>query len=308
MNIKSMKYLCQTSKQTLAKHIYTLLKEKYQKVDITDNYIIAEGTLPICVLAHLDTIFQSLPEEIFYDKQQEVLWSPQGAGFDDRAGVYLILQLINADFYPSIIFTDKEEIGGLGAKALIKDYPTCPFEDCRALIQLDRANRLDAVFYDCDNEDFKKYICSFGFEKTQGLFSDISIIAPVWEIAAVNLSVGYKDEHQYRERLYCKWTEETFYKLVQILRKSSNMESYQYIPCQKVRRTATDIFNTPSYEKGKCAICDSYFTEGRRLYDIDPRDPYEVCENCFRSYYAKTDPDTAEIVLYSKNNKNTCPF
>ena len=215
MNINLIKKLCQTEEGQLFNHLLMLLQENehYNPVEFNSNYIIAQGELPICVIAHLDTVFHELPHDFIYDPKRNILINPGGAGFDDRAGVYLILQLIASGLYPSIVFTRGEEIGGIGANDLIVNYPNCPFEDCRAIIQLDRAYRNDAVFYECDNKDFENYICRYGFKFEWGTFTDISIIAPRWEIAAVNLSVGYINEHTPIERLYCDWTDETLKKL-----------------------------------------------------------------------------------------------
>ena len=168
------------------------LKSKgYKKIISTNMYIIAEGELPVCLIAHIDTVFSKPPVTFYFDKEQNVLWSPDGLGTDDRAGIYAIINLIEAGYRPSLIFTDMEEKGGIGASSLIQKYPDCIFPDCRALIQLDRQGEKDCVFYDCDNDDFVSLIESYGFSEEWGTFTDISIIAPAWKIAAVNLSIGY---------------------------------------------------------------------------------------------------------------------
>ena len=103
-----------------------LRKHKY-RVKATKQYIIAEGELPVCLVAHLDTVEKKPPSDIFYDKEQGVMWSPQLLGADDRAGVYAIIQIIEAGYKPHVIFTTDEEIGALGAQKLIEDFPECPF-------------------------------------------------------------------------------------------------------------------------------------------------------------------------------------
>lgn len=55
------------------------------------------------------------------------MWSPQLLGSDDRAGVYAIIQIIEAGYKPHVIFTTDEEIGAVGAQKLIEDFPECPF-------------------------------------------------------------------------------------------------------------------------------------------------------------------------------------
>jgi hypothetical protein len=290
MNLNLIKTLCKTNEQTLYEHLIKLLQEiGYSTVIYSEDYIIAEheNALPVCLIAHLDTVFTQLPHEFFYDSEKEILWSPSGAGFDDRAGVYIILELLKEGYFPNIIFTRGEEVGGIGAHHLVADYPDCPFADCRAIIQLDRAYDNDAVFYECDNNDFEKYICDFGFEFNYGTFSDISIIAPAWKIAAVNLSVGYKCEHTPCERLYCKWTDATLDKVQKILDASSTMKSYTYIPWSKPNQNYTWGF---SFSDNICLLCGKQLKTGDRIIrEQNDIGDYGVCDECFKAYY---DPAT----------------
>lgn len=303
-----MKKLCQIPEDYLQTVLVKLLKNAgYNKVQyLKDKFIVAEGTLPICLIAHLDTVFMSLPAEFLYDYKQKILWSPYGSGFDDRAGVYGILQCIESDLRPHIIFTCGEEKGGIGAKEVTKFFPFCPFVDCRGLIELDRANHRDSVFYDCDNKDYENWINSFGFKTTWGSFSDISVIAPTWKIAAVNLSIGYMDEHSVAERLNCDWCDETIEKVKKILKESPNMLAYEYVPIKYNTKYWTKaygyegIYGSPqeeddedfySYEDidlnrmNRCLLCDRTLNEENRHIIPDEKYPYCVCEDCFNSYY-----------------------
>lgn len=272
MNIRLMKYLCQLSDKELKNILYNFLKKKYRNVECTDEYIIAEGTLPICLVAHLDTVFPTPVKEFYYDKKLQVLWSPQGLGADDRAGVYAILQILEDGYKPSVIFTMGEEKGGLGAKALAKRMPDCPFVGLKAIIELDRQGKDDCVFYECDNDDFTKYIESFGFNTEIGSYSDINFFAPIWGVAAVNLSVGYIDEHSYSERLIIKYLEDTIMKVEAILSQSIPMKTYAYVP-----------YN-PKIER--CVICGRKATENQRYEIIDLNGlSFRACEDCHNSYY-----------------------
>ena len=279
----------------------------YQKIQYTNNFIIAEGDLPICLVAHMDTVFVRFPFEFFYDPKKKVLWSDHGSGFDDRAGIYIILQCIESGFKPHIVFTQGEEKGGIGARSLIEFFSDCPFTDCRAIIELDRANENDSVFYDCDNSDFEKWINSFGFKTDSGTFSDISIIAPAWKIAAVNLSIGYMDEHTYSERLYCHWCDKTIEKVKKILKTSSNMLAYEYVPVEYYSKIwnqsygydpygfpteddEEDIFNDEyisSTRMNYCLLCNTHLNKDNTHIIPDTKYPYAVCNNCFNQYYDK---------------------
>ena len=238
MNLEAIKKLCDTDVNTLKKFLVKFLQKKgYSRIFNREDYIIAEGDIPICLVAHVDTVFSSyknfyfLPDEMrwFYDSNQDLLWKAYGAGFDDRAGLYALIEIVKAGYRPHIIFTDEEEIGGIGAQSIIADFKSPPFF-CSFLIQLDRRGGKDAVFYECDNENFTKYITSFDFEKMPGTFSDICFIAPAWKRAAVNLSIGFLDEHTESERLYCYLCDATIEKVKMILEDNkTNSKIYPFI-------------------------------------------------------------------------------
>ena len=200
--VNVLKKICSLTQPGLKVFMSQFLRKKYalDTVIETDDFICAKGDIPIALVAHMDTVFKKTPENIYYDADQNVMWSSQGLGADDRAGVFAIVSIINKGYRPHIILTTDEEIGGVGACALTEFEK--PFEDVRYLIQLDRRGSDDCVFYDCANPDFTKYIEQFGFSENWGSFSDISIICPEWGIAGVNLSIGYHNEHSEIETLH----------------------------------------------------------------------------------------------------------
>ena len=70
------------------------LKDKYDKnVIITKDYIIAIGDIPIALVAHMDTVFKTPVSDLYYDQRKGVLWSPEGLGADDRAGIFAIIKI-----------------------------------------------------------------------------------------------------------------------------------------------------------------------------------------------------------------------
>lgn len=251
MNREQMKILCEADTEELKKVLISILhKYKYENIVIrTDSYILAEGDIPVCLVAHIDTVFDTYRNYIFnedtewlYDQEKDVMWKPLGAGFDDRAGIYSILRILKSGLRPHIIITDREEVGGMGAKQLVEDIPQCPFSCCNFLLQLDRRGFNDAVFYQCDNKEFIDYIESFDFQKAYGTFSDISFIAPQWGIAAVNLSVGFMDEHTESERLYCNYCDNTIsiVKMILIDNQAEVTKPYIYVPKNISKMTKAD--------------------------------------------------------------------
>jgi hypothetical protein len=161
--------------------------------------------------------------------RKNVLWSPQGLGADDRAGVFAIIQVLKANLRPHIIFTTDEEVGGVGAMMLAEKK--CPFEDLRYMIELDRRGTNDCVFYQCDNEDFTKYVEQFGFIEAFGTFSDICELSPAWKVAGVNLSIGYQNEHSVSETLHVNAMLATIEKVKKMLQEPvDEIPFFNFVP------------------------------------------------------------------------------
>jgi hypothetical protein len=226
---RSIQQFFQIKQKGLVKIMANYLSSKYETVYATKDYVIAVGDIPVALVAHLDTVFTTPPHNIFYDREKNVMWSPDGLGADDRAGVYSIVQIIKQGYRPTVIFTTDEEKGALGAEALIKDYPEAPM-DLKYMIQLDRRGCDDCVFYDCNNPKFEEYVETFGFITAWGTFSDISVLCPQWGVAGVNLSIGYINEHSCSEILYIGHMLATINKVKKMLEDIDNAELFEYIP------------------------------------------------------------------------------
>lgn len=164
------------------------------------DFLYAEGNAPYMLVAHLDTVHTNLPSIICYSKDGDYMMSPQGIGGDDRCGVYIILELLaKLPFKPYVLFTMDEEIGGLGASAFVDYMISHDIPELKYIIEYDRKGGEDCVFYRCDNLDFVDFVEGFGFKEAYGTFTDISIIAPEFGVAAVNLSSGYYNPHTEHE-------------------------------------------------------------------------------------------------------------
>ena len=253
------------SKQDRTKRIVSkFLKKYYPNMIETKDYIFAEGAIPIALVAHMDTVFEDDigDKELFYDKEKNVMFSPQGAGFDDKAGVFAIIQIIRSGLRPHVIFTTDEECGAFGAEALAK--LSCPFSDLRYIIQLDRRGSDDCVFYDCSNVPFEDYIENFGFTWSYGSFTDISVLCPAWEVAGVNLSVGYRDEHTRGEVLFVGQFLNTVNKVKKML-TAEMPQKFEYIPnpYSKYSLFFDKWYGTNIGQDGviKCDNCKKYFLE-----------------------------------------------
>lgn len=220
-----------TSLQLLQHLKDTLINYGYS-VEQNELYLFCsiKSCLPVLLNAHVDTVHQHNPKTIYHDKHHQVLWSPEGLGADDRAGVIGILNLLHRGYRPLVLFTDGEESGGLGAYALLQHYPELTKHNkFKFIITLDRMGSNDAVYYNCANKRFKDYITQFGFKTATGSFSDISILCPEWNIAGVNLSIGYYNQHTLQEYLKLNELETTLRKVENIIQNLPS-ESFKYVP------------------------------------------------------------------------------
>lgn len=191
------------------------------------KYVYIEGDMDILLIAHLDTVF---PHGIYpyFDPEANVMFSGQGLGADDRAGVFAILKILEAGFRPSILFTYGEEQGCIGLDDFLDHHPM-PFKDFKFMIQLDRQGFDDSVYYDCDNKDFERYINSFGFKTAEGSFTDVMLLSSAWKISGVNLSIGYINEHTAAELFFIDDCMETIEKVIDILSDKENHVFYPFV-------------------------------------------------------------------------------
>ena len=282
--LKTFEQLASLTQNSLKKVLSSFLKRHYSKVIETKEYIYAEGEIPIALVAHMDTVFKKPPSEIFFDERHNVMFSPQGLGADDRAGVFAIIQIIRGGQKPHVIFTTDEEYGALGAMELSK--LDCPFTNLKYIIQLDRRGSDDCVFYDCDNEEFVEYIESFGFTWNYGSFTDISELCPSWKIAGVNLSVGYRDEHSETEVLFVGQLLATISKVKKMLNAAAEAPVFKYIP----------MANTP-YGK-------DWYTWNKNTYSWSDSNEVMKCHNC-KKYFMEEELFPA--VMLDKTTKFFCP-
>lgn len=249
------------SKDTMQMVINILQLKGYTNIIATDDYLLAEGDLPIGIVCHTDTVWDNNFKEIrtiYHDREQKVAWCCPTGGFDDKAGIAILILLLSQGFKPHIILCDKEERGALGAIKLTTDYPQCPF-DIKYIIELDRRGQNDCVFYIPAKEEFVNYIESFGFKQAEGTFSDVLIIESVWKIACVNLSCGYINEHTPHEVLHMDWLSQTLHKVEKMIADLPNAPYY------KSNVTAPIGGWTADTDLIKCNVCDDMVS----LRDID---------------------------------------
>lgn len=200
------------------------------------NFVLVEGEAPIMLVAHLDTVHSEPVRDICKSKGGVILMSPQGIGGDDRCGVYALVNAYElSKKKPWLLFTCDEEVGGIGANNFCMQYRAGKLpkglDALKLLIEIDRKGANDAVYYDCDNTEFEKYISGKGFVTAFGSFSDISVIAPELGVAAVNLSSGYYNPHTLHEYINRDELNSVLTRVVGIIADAvqDNFPKYSYV-------------------------------------------------------------------------------
>ena len=232
--IKKFAKLCYKTQDEMKAYLCGFLASNHYKVISEDGFIYAKGDLPYLVTAHMDTVHkkQCNMYTIHNFKGMHRIQSSDGIGGDDRCGIYMIKQLVLDGYRPSILFCEDEEKGGIGSDKFSQTQYIEDLEDMNFLIELDRRGSEDAVFYDCDNHEFTKYIEeTTGYMENWGTFSDICNLSEVCRIASVNLSCGYYNEHTTKEYVIFEEMLNTI-DVVEKLLEDKDCKQYAYIPAK----------------------------------------------------------------------------
>ena len=125
--------------------------------------------------------------------EDELTGSPIGG--DDRCGVAIMLHLLSRKIPAVYLFCDKEEVGCMGSEEFL--YSSCEYllSRCSCYIGLDRKGKQDAAVYTYESQSLLNIVKKYGYEKKLGSVTDIAIIQDEYPKAAVNLSVGFFNEH-----------------------------------------------------------------------------------------------------------------
>lgn len=225
--------------QALKKVLMSELTHMGYRTKTKKGFIYAKGSLPVMLVAHMDTVHKEPVKTICYSKDGNIVMSPEGIGGDDRAGVYMILQIIRKHRC-HVLFCEDEETGGIGAQEFAASNIR---PEINYIVELDRRGSTDAVFYDCDNPQFTEFVTGFGFEEDMGSFSDISIIAPTLKVAAVNISAGYYCEHSRHEYVDLRVVEKNIGLVGKMV--SAPSEKFEYMEAVYLRR---DLWGGRFYE------------------------------------------------------------
>jgi hypothetical protein len=226
-NLSTLIKIYQMTEMELKKYVAQQLKTMRPQVTVGDGYVFAKGTVPVLLVAHLDTVHKETPKTFVHCGNGNIISSPEGIGGDDRNGVYSVLETARR-YNCSVLFCEQEEIGGIGAEKFTTTELAKTLE-FNYIIEFDRKGSNDAVFYECDNPEFEEFIIRDFYNIAYGSFSDISILAPFFGCAAVNLSCGYYKAHTKDEYVVISEMEASINAVCKILARTTSEDKFEYI-------------------------------------------------------------------------------
>ena len=254
--------LCKLTQRGVKSNMERYLRDNGYEVIEEDGYLYAKGTVPVLLLAHMDTVHHEQCKDIV--EKDGKLSSPQGIGGDDRCGVYIIMKLIK-EFKCSVLFCEDEEQGCIGADKFAQSQHIKEL-DVNYMIEFDRKGNKDAVFYKCDNPEFTKFVTkTTGFKEDRGSCSDISRVAPAAGIAAVNLSSGYYNAHTSSEYVVFEDMLNTI-EAAKIL-IATETEQFEYI---EKKYTYPSYYSRGSMATHRAPSYDYGYSASRGYYDDYP--------------------------------------
>lgn len=171
-----------------------------------NSWLWIKGTFPVCLTAHVDTV-ESCNRDREIHVEREIVTATRGGrpavlGADDRAGVFILQQLLLKHRPHAMLFAGEEK-GCLGARDFVEACPD--FSPIRLFIGLDAAGSNRLVWYGdaWQYADALRFMAHHGFrDDGHGSSSDIAVLSDYWrDVPGVNLSVGYHLQHTVEEYL-----------------------------------------------------------------------------------------------------------
>lgn len=225
--------ICKLSQTNLKEILVTEMLKYYKASDIIDDagFLYIRGS-NILLTAHMDTVHKEPVKQVVVEKHEgkTIVSSPQGIGGDDRCGIYMILEILQmTELRPTIIFCEDEEVGGVGSNKFCKSDYIYELTEIKFAVELDRANANDLVYYDCGNEEFMEF-CSkvTGYKTAYGTFSDICHFSPELDVASVNISCGYYNQHTTKEYVVIEEMAISISKVIKLLEKENEVTKFDY--------------------------------------------------------------------------------
>ena len=266
------------NKDEMFKYVVKYLKDRCIRMTVKkDKYIYVHHhsfnkTRPL-LTSHLDTINDMYNETPTLIIEGNIISSGNQAvlGGDDRAGVWIMLQLLDkgiSDY--DYLFCCDEEIGGIGSKEFAKDYKDLPYS---CILSLDRRGDKEIASYGYDNEMLLKIFTDKGYTYAKGSFTDCVNISSVNKMSCYNLSVGYNYEHTSEEIQNIQ----TMYNVLALLRDKGIIDKLTMEVFEQEKRVNDNYLLEP-------LLCDCCGVHAP-LYSVESYEyGYMVCADCVELY------------------------
>lgn len=180
------------------------------KHDTFGNRFIQVGASTTLFSAHTDTVHRATGTQgLIHDTTLEIIYKDDNEplGADDGAGVWLLLEMINARVPGLYVFHRAEEIGGKGSTFIAAKTPGL-LTGIKRAVAFDRKGTTDIITHQamgrCCSDAFAKALASELFMKhapsSYGIFTDTANYTHKIP-ECTNVSVGYDWEHTANETL-----------------------------------------------------------------------------------------------------------
>lgn len=182
------------------------------QVDSAGNVLIIKGKPPVdgfypLVCAHTDTVHQIGSPVIVTERRGNLVGhTPTGAragmGGDDKAGIFVCLELLRTQPCLKVTLFTSEEIGCLGARS-VEDFF---FQDVGYAIEFDSPNN-DIVSFSCDGQQLFDDMGQFIYRADPLLefhgatkwqrhpYTDVAVLRRRFGVECLNLPCGYFKMH-----------------------------------------------------------------------------------------------------------------
>ena len=206
------------------------------KIDHYSNLFITKNTnnpdFYPCMIAHMDEMISNKGLKNLFIKSGMIRGKKCALGADDCNGIYIILEMLKNHDDLKVIFTVEEEMGTKGAMEAI--YNDEFLSNISYFIQPDRRGKSDLITETngircCSQEfldDLTPIATNFKYSPEMGTFTDVGIFCEFKNIAGINVSCGYYNEHTINEYTVISELQNSMNFINNIL---SNLQNKQYI-------------------------------------------------------------------------------
>lgn len=290
--MKTFEDICKMTQHEVKQYMKGYLASYKYKVTDEDGFLYAKGDVPVLLVAHMDTVHDKQCTEIRNINGR--LSSPQGIGGDDRCGVFIIMNLVK-ELHCSVLLCEDEERGCQGAHKFARtDF--IKNLNVNYMIEFDRKNNNDAVFYHCGNEDFIDFVeDATNFKFADGSVSDISVLMEPANLSAVNMSCGYYNAHYVTEYVIYDEMMDTI-EAAKTLIKEKCDKPFVYIKKERTIPKSWQNFNNyhKSYIPG---YAQQYSNEDDYYYNLlDSTSEYK--DGCLANVAMSDDDLELEVIIY----------